>query len=170
MPIAVLGLGSNLGDRERSIARALRAIGERHAIVDHSSIYETEPVGYEDQPRFLNMVVRIETGGSSAEELLRFAKTLEKEIGREESFRWGPRSIDVDILLIEGVVRESDELTVPHKELLKRNFALIPLSELQRTVTVRGREFDVGDLIRANANSGQGVSLYKRREELARES
>jgi 2-amino-4-hydroxy-6-hydroxymethyldihydropteridine diphosphokinase len=170
MPITFLGLGSNVGDREHNIEKALAAIGERYKILDHSSLYETEPVGYDDQPRFLNMVVRIESGDSSAEELLRFVKSAEKEIGRTKSFRWGPRSIDIDILLIEGAAHESDELSVPHRELLNRNFVLVPLSELQGRVTVMGEEIVIDDRIRANAAKGQRVTLFKKRDQLRRKS
>jgi 2-amino-4-hydroxy-6-hydroxymethyldihydropteridine diphosphokinase len=168
MAITFLGLGSNVGDREHNIGKALDAIKERYEILGYSSLYETEPVGYEDQPCFLNMVVRIETGSSSPEELLRFVKSAEREIGRAESFRWGPRSIDIDILLIDGVTRESDELSIPHRELLNRNFVLVPLSELQGKVSVTGEEIVIGDRIAANAAKGQRVSLFKKKEEIRR--
>jgi 2-amino-4-hydroxy-6-hydroxymethyldihydropteridine diphosphokinase len=166
MPITFLGLGSNTGDRERNIGKALDAIQERYEILDFSSLYETEPVGVENQPRFLNMVVCIDSRGSSPEELLRFVKSAEKEIGREKSFRWGPRSIDIDILLIDGVAYESDELSVPHRELLKRNFVLVPLSEMRGRVSVKGEEILIVDRIAANSAEGQRVSLFKRKEEL----
>jgi 2-amino-4-hydroxy-6-hydroxymethyldihydropteridine diphosphokinase len=166
MPITFLGLGSNVGNRESNIGKALDVIRQRYEIIDCSSLYETDPVGFEDQPRFLNMVVCVDSGDSSPEELLRFAKSSEREIGREKSFRWGPRSIDIDILLMEGVTHESDELSVPHRDLLKRNFVLVPLSEMRGSVTVNGKEIVIADRIAANTAEGQGVRLFKRREEL----
>lgn len=168
MPITFLGLGSNVGDRESNIGKALDVIRARYEIVDVSSLYETDPVGFEAQPRFLNMVVCVDSRDSSPEELLRFVKSAEREIGREKSFRWGPRSIDIDILLIEGVAHESEELTVPHRELLNRNFVLVPLSEMRGRVTVKGKEIVIADRIAANEAVGQSVRLFKRGEELSK--
>jgi 2-amino-4-hydroxy-6-hydroxymethyldihydropteridine diphosphokinase len=166
MPITYLGLGSNMGDRELNIRKALALIEERYEILDHSSLYEAEPVGFEDQPRFLNMVVKIESGNSSPAMLLHFVKSAEMEIGRKESFRWGPRSIDIDILLIDDVACESDELTVPHREFMNRNFVLVPFSEMRSGGRTMREEIILNDRIRANEVKGQKVSLYKTKEEL----
>jgi len=129
MPKVYLGLGSNLGDREGNIAEALRRLSEGVSIERVSSLYETEPVGYEEQPWFLNAVCEGETE-LDAEGLLRFVKGIEREMGRKETVRWGPRVIDIDILLYDDIVLEMPELTIPHPRLHQRRFVLAPLAEL----------------------------------------
>jgi 2-amino-4-hydroxy-6-hydroxymethyldihydropteridine diphosphokinase len=129
--VAYLGLGSNLGNRERNLAEARRLLGERGArLLRTSSVRETEPVGVTDQPRFLNQVVEVEWAGSPRE-LLDTAKSVEVTVGRRPTYRWGPREIDVDILLFgDRTVREPD-LVIPQPELGRRPFVLEPLAELR---------------------------------------
>ena len=130
MAIVYLGLGSNLGDREANLSQALRLLGQRGVWVDRvSSIYETEPVGYLEQPRFLNAVCRVSTE-LGPEELLSLAKEVEGLLGRRPSFPNAPRPIDVDILFYEDLVMESPELTIPHPRLAERAFVLVPLAEI----------------------------------------
>ena len=124
-----LGLGSNLGDRCRNLAQAvhLLARAEGVQVLRRSSLYESAPIG-PPQPRFLNAVVEIRTTLSPAQ-LLRACKAIETALGREDTGRWGPRLIDIDLLLGDAVVAEP-LLQVPHLMLHKRAFALIPLLEL----------------------------------------
>jgi 2-amino-4-hydroxy-6-hydroxymethyldihydropteridine diphosphokinase len=124
-----LGLGSNLGDRERNILEAVKRLGEKVKIARLSSLYETEPVGYAAQPWFLNAVCSGETG-LSPHSLLDFLKAIEREMGRSEGIRWGPRVIDLDILFYDGLVLSDERLTIPHPRLHERRFVLIPLAEI----------------------------------------
>jgi 2-amino-4-hydroxy-6-hydroxymethyldihydropteridine diphosphokinase len=135
---AYLGLGSNVGDRLANL-RAARAALERRGIevVDSSSVYETAPQGeVVDQPDFLNACVAVETE-LGPEELLDECKAVERELGRDSgSVRHGPRTIDVDLLLLGGVEHRSERLTLPHRELLTRRFVLEPLLELDSELTL----------------------------------
>lgn len=92
-------------------------------------MHETEPWRVKDQPRFINMAIEIETGLES-KELLRILKIVEKELGRKESFKWGPRSIDLDILLFDDLVLKEDDLEIPHPLMHERDFVLKPLCEI----------------------------------------
>jgi len=124
-----LGLGSNLGERRFNLLEALRYIRGRMSIEKVSSFYETEPVGYLDQPKFLNAVCQVKTE-LPPNELLKFLKWVEKEMGRTESFRNAPRIIDIDILFYNDDVLNSDELQIPHPRLHDRAFVLIPMAEI----------------------------------------
>jgi 2-amino-4-hydroxy-6-hydroxymethyldihydropteridine diphosphokinase len=162
MAITYLGLGSNLGDRERNIRSALALIAERFRILGSSCLYVTEPVGFTDQPSFLNMVVKIDSGETEPRALLDAVKSAESAIGRRKTFHWGPRVIDIDILYMDGIEhRSGDELEIPHRELLNRNFALIPLSELTERIRVGGKDVVLKDKIKENSGSGSSVELYK---------
>jgi 2-amino-4-hydroxy-6-hydroxymethyldihydropteridine diphosphokinase len=124
-----LGLGSNLGDRKQNLARALELLSQHLKVEQISSIYETEPVGYEQQPLFLNAVCRISTE-LNPEKLLRLAKKIEAKLGRTPSFPNAPRPIDIDILLYSNKVFNNQELTIPHPRLAERTFVLVPLAEI----------------------------------------
>jgi 2-amino-4-hydroxy-6-hydroxymethyldihydropteridine diphosphokinase len=125
-----LGLGSNVGKRLYNLEKALVSLSKLGInIKKKSSIYETQPKGIQDQPWFLNQVVEIETG-LDPDELLKTIKKIEQEMGRKTIERDGPRLIDIDILLAEGEIFDSDELKIPHPRLLKRKFALMPLIEI----------------------------------------
>lgn len=125
-----IGIGSNLGDRESNLFAAVDALRRMDALCVRrcSSIYESSPVG-PPQPRFLNAVVEIETTLEPLR-LLSLLKQVEVDLGRQRRKRWGPREIDLDILLWEGQVVAEPSLQVPHLELHKRRFALEPLCEL----------------------------------------
>jgi 2-amino-4-hydroxy-6-hydroxymethyldihydropteridine diphosphokinase len=125
-----LGLGSNLGTRANNLSAARRRLRERGVrILRESKVMETEPWGDPDQPRFLNQVIEGEWPGTPRE-LLRAAKAVEREGGRRPARRWGPRVIDVDILLFGGRhVREPD-LVIPHPRIAAREFVLESLAEL----------------------------------------
>jgi 2-amino-4-hydroxy-6-hydroxymethyldihydropteridine diphosphokinase len=124
--LAYVGLGSNLGDREALIRRAAEAIGA----VRLSTIRETEPWGLEEQPPYLNAVAEVETS-LSPRRLLDRLLDVERQLGRERAGpRWGPRTIDLDLLLYGGQVIDEPGLRVPHPYLLERRFVLEPLAEL----------------------------------------
>lgn len=140
MTRAYVGLGANVGDREATIRRALELLAQRTRVVAVSSLRETDPWGYEDQPRFLNGAAAVETE-LSARELLDAMLAIERELGRTRgaSPRYGPRAIDLDLLLFGDEVLVEPGLTVPHPRLHERRFALEPLHELDPELTVPGR-------------------------------
>lgn len=141
--VAYLGLGGNLGDRLASLTEALRFLDATPGMrrVACSSVYETEPWGITDQPSFLNLVAAFETT-LSPQDLLAVCKQVESQVGRTESYRWGPRLIDVDILLYgDQVVSVADpDLQIPHPRMTQRAFVLVPLAEIAADATVPGRE------------------------------
>jgi len=142
---AYVGLGSNLGDREATLRRALDLLGERVAVVAVSSFRETEPWGFADQPWFLNAVAAVETD-APPRDLLDELLAVERELGRtRDGPRFGPRTVDLDLLLYGDEVVDEPELTVPHPRLHERRFALEPLAELVPALVVprRGRVVDL---------------------------
>jgi len=142
MTLAYVGLGANLGEREGSIRRAAELIGARRL----SSIIETEPWGMVDQPDFLNAVAELETDAGPGPLLDRLLE-VERELGRvRDGTRWGPRLIDLDLLVYGAVTSESEGLTLPHPRLHERLFVLIPLAELAPDLVVPGRG-TVADLL-----------------------
>ena len=127
-----LGLGSNVGDRRAHLEEAVAALPAHGVtVVASSSVYETEPVGLVlDQREFFNACIRVETD-HGPDELLRACKDVERGLGREPGgVRHGPRPLDVDVLLLDSLVYESDRLTLPHPEVTSRRFVLVPLLEL----------------------------------------
>jgi len=128
---AYIGLGSNLGDRYANIALAIDKMRLIPAtrVVEQSTDYLTAPVGPQDQPHFVNSAVKITTD-QSPRELLDALKAIEKSMGREETYRWGPRVIDLDILLYDNVVIDEEGLRIPHPEMHLREFVLEPLCEI----------------------------------------
>jgi 2-amino-4-hydroxy-6-hydroxymethyldihydropteridine diphosphokinase len=125
-----LGLGSNLGNRQKNLDMALDLLSQRMQIKKVSSVYETDPVGNTDQPRFLNLVCRVNTI-LAPQELLTLAKGIELKMGRAPSKKANaPRIIDIDILLYGDKVMKSKKLTIPHPRLTERAFVLVPLDEI----------------------------------------
>jgi 2-amino-4-hydroxy-6-hydroxymethyldihydropteridine diphosphokinase len=124
-----LSLGSNLGDRAGNLRAAVDLLKRELAVRSISSLYETDPVGVADQPAFLNIAVEAETH-LEPEELLGLVKRIEQQVGRRPTYRWGPRVVDLDILLIDGETVESEALVVPHREMAGRAFVLAPLAEI----------------------------------------
>jgi 2-amino-4-hydroxy-6-hydroxymethyldihydropteridine diphosphokinase len=131
MAIAYIGLGSNLGDREANLRNAATRMASLPgvSVFKKSSISETVPVDYLDQPRFLNQVIIIETT-LSPPDLLAALKRCEAEMGREKSVPKGPRSIDLDILLYDNLILSTEELSIPHPEIKNRPFVMDHLTEL----------------------------------------
>lgn len=124
---AFLGLGSNLGDRQRYLREAVARLPDLARV---SSVYETAPVGGPaGQDDYLNIVAELETT-LSPRELLELAHRLEEGAGRVRTVRWGPRTLDVDVLLVEGVVLDEPDLVVPHPRMWERRFVVEPLAEL----------------------------------------
>jgi 2-amino-4-hydroxy-6-hydroxymethyldihydropteridine diphosphokinase len=129
MAKVAIGLGSNLGDRLSHLAAAHERLGRYLTDSRMSSVYETEPVGYLDQGRFLTAVV-VGTTELSPRELLRGLNEIEAEMGRERPFPNAPRTIDLDLLFYDDLILETPELTIPHPRLHERFFVLVPLAEL----------------------------------------
>src|SRR5436305_6732577 len=124
-----LSLGSNLGDRLCNLRAALEALQHLATVVAISSVYDTEPVGMTDQPGFLNIAVSADVK-QTPHVLLRLIKKIEEDVGRRPTYRWGPRVIDLDILLYGDRVIESPDLVIPHPEMAGRAFVLVPLAEI----------------------------------------
>ena len=131
MNTAYISLGSNMGDRESYLEKAINILGSHGKIevTKRSSMYETDPVGFTEQDQFLNMVIEIRTS-LSPETLLHQCLQVEIDLGREREFKWGPRIIDLDILLYNHLVIESENLLIPHPRMQERAFVLIPLLEV----------------------------------------
>jgi 2-amino-4-hydroxy-6-hydroxymethyldihydropteridine diphosphokinase len=130
MSVAYIGIGSNLGDREFNCKQAVGLLRQKGITVSkESSLHETKPWGVTDQPLFLNMAIEIETNLKPFE-LLRTLKDIEKEMGREETFLWGPRIIDLDILLYDNNIVDEKGLKIPHPHMQDREFVLRPLCEI----------------------------------------
>ena len=127
--IVYLALGSNLGDRLANLKEAIASLTPQLDVKAKSQIYETPPWGYEDQPKFLNQVVRAKTY-LEPEQLLKHLKRLEVALGRKESFPNGPRLIDIDILFYDALVLTTSSLILPHPRLQERAFVLLPLMDI----------------------------------------
>ncbi len=134
MSTAFVALGSNLGDREENLRVALKHLQEKGVeVIKTSTFIETEPYGVTDQPGFVNAVCQVETELAPLE-LLRLLLSIEQEMGRVRLRRWGERNIDLDLLLYEDAVLESEELTLPHPDMQNRDFVLFPLAEISGEV------------------------------------
>ncbi len=128
--VTYLSLGSNLGDRESNLRNSITLLAPLVHTRLQSSIYETEPWGYADQPSFLNQVIKASTSLEPMR-LLDFLKELEVSMGRQETFRFGPRLIDLDILFYDDLILDTPKLTIPHPRITERAFVLIPLAEIE---------------------------------------
>ncbi|MFC4777244.1 2-amino-4-hydroxy-6-hydroxymethyldihydropteridine diphosphokinase [Paenibacillus sp. GCM10023252] len=128
---AYIALGANLGDREATLMRAIEQLQEHAEIIvtRRSGLYETDPVGYTEQPAFMNMVIAIRTSLTPLH-LLRLLLGVERQLGRVRDIRWGPRTIDLDLLLYDGVTMEEEELMLPHPRMMERSFVLVPLHDV----------------------------------------
>ena len=163
--VVYLGLGSNLGDRRRNLAEALRRLPPLVQVLAVSSLYETQPVGPQEQPLFYNAACRGVTGLPPLE-LLRHVKQIEHDLGRRPdggpgrrppvraSERWGPRPIDIDVLLYGDSVIDEANLRVPHVELANRAFVLVPLAELAADLRHAELGRTIGEIADAIDRSG----------------
>lgn len=136
---AYIGLGSNRGDRLENLRKAVSLLPAKGvSVIKKSSVYETEAVG-PPQPDFLNAVIEVDTD-HEPEELYRALKEIEAEVGRKPSERWGPREIDLDLLLYEDRVVDLPHLKIPHPEITNRAFVLVPLFEIAPTIELTDLE------------------------------
>jgi 2-amino-4-hydroxy-6-hydroxymethyldihydropteridine diphosphokinase len=131
MPTAYIALGSNLGDRAKTLAVATDRVRRLGRVAACSSLYETEPVGFHDQPAFLNAVLALQTDLAPLS-LLHSMLAIERELGRDrsQSVPSGPRTLDLDLLLVGDTIVTTEELTLPHPGLVRRRFVLAPLAEI----------------------------------------
>jgi 2-amino-4-hydroxy-6-hydroxymethyldihydropteridine diphosphokinase len=157
--IAYLGLGSNMGDRLSYLHKAVFLLNEHPAIKVEkvSSVYETDPVGYTEQDQFLNIAVKISTN-LHPEELLRTVQSIELELGRKREIRWGPRTIDLDILLYNHENIEAENLIIPHPRMYERAFVLAPLAEINEEVEGRFSHTQLEEMKRR-----EGVTVWKQK-------
>lgn len=157
-----LALGSNIEPRQDYLNKALNALNayQQITVIRKSSIYETAPVGYTDQADFLNMVIEVETTLSSWQ-LLDVCKTIEQQLGRKRVIRFGPRTVDLDILMYNQENRETERLTLPHPRMFERAFVLIPLGEIAPDLTISSAGKTVSDYIEALPESDiKGVTRW----------
>jgi 2-amino-4-hydroxy-6-hydroxymethyldihydropteridine diphosphokinase len=155
-----IGIGSNIQDRSYYLKGAVTGL-QQHKLRLHnySSIYETDPVGYKEQDPFLNMVLEVYTN-HSPKEMLSIVQDVERSYGRNREIKWGPRTLDLDILLYNQENIETEDLIVPHPRMHERGFVIVPLCEMDETLIIKGQKvLDIyNDLI-----DREGVRLWKRR-------
>jgi 2-amino-4-hydroxy-6-hydroxymethyldihydropteridine diphosphokinase len=158
MNIVYLGLGTNLGDREGNLKKAIDLIREFPVtnLLEISKVYETKPWGYNNQDSFLNLCLKIETQ-LAPQELLKKCQSVESKLKRKRLMKWGPRTIDVDILLYGDLDLKEENLIIPHPRIAERAFVLIPLAELDEGLLINGK--DITDLIMELGKDG--VEEYK---------
>ena len=160
MAIAYIGIGSNIGKREKNIRTAIEIIGRNSKIVSQSRLYETEPVGYEDQGWFLNGAFSIDTN-APPEQLLSYIQDAEKELKRVRTVRDGPRTIDLDILFYDQRVIKTKGLTIPHARMHRRLFVLQPLSDIAPDFVHPVLNKSITELVLALGGSNEKVYLFK---------
>ncbi len=155
MKTTYIALGTNLGDRPANLRSAIASFSPKLRVIQETTIYETPPWGYTDQPAFLNMVVKAETE-LEPYALLSYLKEKEKNLGRVKNFRNGPRQIDLDILFYDNLILEEEELTIPHPRLHERAFVLVPLAEiapefehflLKKKISALLQDVDISEII-----------------------
>lgn len=140
---AFIGLGSNLGDRAATLRAAIERLRRAPGVqsIEESPVYETDPVGLTDQPKFLNQVLGLETT-LTPEALLHVLQEIERSFGRVRVVRWGPRTLDLDLLAFEAETRATDTLTLPHPRMLEREFVTKPLADVLRRERFRRPAWD----------------------------
>lgn len=160
MVSAVLALGSNLGDRLVSLQKAVDLLLDPPDVVGEaiSSVYETDPVGGPDQPEYLNVVLLVRTR-LSPDDLLRHCQSVEQALHRVRTRRWGPRTIDVDVISYAGTERDGQFLTLPHPRAHERGFVLLPWREIDPEATIPGRG-DVAELVERVDLSGVRTTSF----------
>jgi 2-amino-4-hydroxy-6-hydroxymethyldihydropteridine diphosphokinase len=158
---AYIALGANLGDREDTLKEAITILGEHPEItvLRCSNMYETDPVGYEDQPDFVNMALALRTT-LDPETLLDVLLQTEHTLGRERIIRWGPRTVDLDLLWVEGRELSSDHLMLPHPRMFERAFVLVPLADIVPAWDISGLYRRVHDALQQMDEKG-GVRFWK---------
>jgi GTP cyclohydrolase-4 len=162
---AYIGLGANLGDREQNLLRGLVLLHKKARVQRLSSIYETEPVDYAEQPKFLNCVGQVVTSLQPLE-LLEYCKSIEQALGRRPSFPNAPRPLDLDILFYDSRTVSLPGLSIPHPRLAERAFVLVPLAELAPDLVHPGLGKTVGELA-AGVTGKEGVTIWKPSRQVA---
>ncbi|WP_107839597.1 2-amino-4-hydroxy-6-hydroxymethyldihydropteridine diphosphokinase [Metasolibacillus meyeri] len=161
-----LSIGTNIGEREGNLKQAVQLLREQVEVVKVSAVYETAPVGYIDQPSFFNIAVHVQTE-RTAEEALAVCQSIENELGRVRDIRWGPRIIDLDILLFNQESIGTDSLIVPHPRMYERAFVLVPLVEISES-------FESGQITQARDTLAkldlrqEGITLWKKAQDFDR--
>ncbi|WP_068621772.1 2-amino-4-hydroxy-6-hydroxymethyldihydropteridine diphosphokinase [Paenibacillus tuaregi] len=158
---AYIALGANLGDREATLLEAIHRLN-RHpeiTILRCSSLYETDPVGYVDQPNFINMALALQTT-LEPERLLTVMLQIELDLGRERHIHWGPRTVDLDLLWMEGRTLDTPRLTLPHPRMHERAFVLVPLAEIVPATETTGLYPYVQHALTSGGGK-EGVRLWK---------
>jgi 2-amino-4-hydroxy-6-hydroxymethyldihydropteridine diphosphokinase len=150
-----IGIGSNLGDRHRNCIRAIELLSQNGLPpAKQSSMQETEPWGVTEQPGFINMAVEVLTDLEPVT-LLKVLKKIEKDMGRQDTIKWGPRIIDLDILLYDDIIFKTDSLIIPHPLMHQREFVLRPLSEIAKDFIHPVLKKSIGDLLKEKKCSGK---------------
>lgn len=159
MATAYIGLGANLGDREGTLREAVRRLATLGEVTAVSSLYETEPVGYREQPPFLNAAVALQTR-LAPEELMAAMLAIERGLGRTRSFRNAPRTLDLDLLLVDDRILDAPGLALPHPRLHERAFVLAPLAEIAPTAIHPEYDASIAALL-ANLPDRSGVAVWR---------
>ncbi|HPD19020.1 MAG TPA: 2-amino-4-hydroxy-6-hydroxymethyldihydropteridine diphosphokinase [Candidatus Goldiibacteriota bacterium] len=170
MNLVYFSLGSNIGDKRKNLKNAIELLKKNNVkILKMSSIYETEPVCYKNQPYFYNACIKTKTTLKPLDLLCKIKK-IEKQLGRVKTKKWGPRIIDIDILFYNNIIFKDRHLIIPHPEIVKRNFILIPLYEIEKNFIHPEKKLKIKDLINLNklkdkvikiGDLNDSFSLYK---------
>jgi 2-amino-4-hydroxy-6-hydroxymethyldihydropteridine diphosphokinase len=158
MATAYIGLGANLGDRMTTLRMAVQRLETLGRITAVSSLYETEPVGYLEQPSFLNAVVALDTALAPAD-LIGGLLGIERDLGRARSFPNAPRTLDLDLLMVDDVILDTPELILPHPRLHERAFVLVPLAEIAPQLAHPGSGMSMRELLHTLPDQG-GVEVF----------
>ena len=156
--LVYLSLGSNLGDRRANLHQAICRLPGQVEVITASQVYETPPWGVANQPVFLNQVVEARTA-LPPRLLLDYLKQVEEEMGRRITYRFGPRNIDIDILLYDDLQLNTPELTIPHARIAERAFVLVPLAELAPERVLPGTDKTIAEL--AQQADRSGIHLFQ---------
>jgi 2-amino-4-hydroxy-6-hydroxymethyldihydropteridine diphosphokinase len=164
MPLTYVGLGSNLGDRLSFIRKAVEEINslESTEVILSSAVYETEPWGNPGQGKYLNSVIKVNTG-LKPEIFLKNLKDLEYKIGREKRNKWTAREIDIDILFYDDEIIETGEMKIPHPQIENRRFVLIPLNEIAPGMIHPGLKKSISALV-DETKDDLGVEIFSKME------
>lgn len=157
---AFIGIGSNLGDRKENVRKAIHMLQESARVLAVSSMYESEPLYYENQGWFINCVAKIETG-LSPRGLLRRLKGIERSLGRKKGVRYGPRVIDLDILFYGDRILAEDDLAIPHPRIQERRFVLAPLAEIEPNLLHPALRRTASQLLEGLHLEGRAVRLSR---------